>query len=177
MKYETKKEATRQWIGEWNAHPQWMIEKMIGENHDNWQNVTPVTFDVGDDVLCSYDENDLTEHGELYTIKEINTDDDTYMLEVGDLLVKVDRSDIEKEEERPIIPMWSVLWSMGEDLDHQWINENLEKIASCGIEIFEYDDGYNQMHFLGINGCGYDFYESHWIPLYEQRGLQWHSEN
>ena len=25
-----------------------------------------------------------------------------------------------------------------------------------------------------IDGAGYDFYESHWIPLYKARGLQWH---
>lgn len=24
---------------------------------------------------------------------------------------------------------------------------------------------------------GYDFYEAHWIPLYEARGLKWHKES
>lgn len=27
---------------------------------------------------------------------------------------------------------------------------------------------------IGIDGAGYDFYEAHWIPLYEARGLHWH---
>ena len=29
---------------------------------------------------------------------------------------------------------------------------------------------------LGVDGCGYDFYESHWIPLYKKIGLRWHDE-
>lgn len=31
-------------------------------------------------------------------------------------------------------------------------------------------------YFFGIDGCGYDFYEAHWLPLYNKRGLQWHDE-
>lgn len=30
--------------------------------------------------------------------------------------------------------------------------------------------------YIGIDGAGYDFYESHWIPLYTVRGLEYHSE-
>lgn len=26
----------------------------------------------------------------------------------------------------------------------------------------------------GIDGAGYNFYEAHWLPLYNARGLQWH---
>lgn len=28
--------------------------------------------------------------------------------------------------------------------------------------------------YLGIDGAGYDFYESHWIPLYKTLGYSWH---
>ena len=44
-------------------------------------------------------------------------------------------------------------------------------MADCGFRIYESEEfGY----FFGIDGAGYSFYEEHWIPLYKQRGLQWH---
>ena len=29
---------------------------------------------------------------------------------------------------------------------------------------------------LAVDGAGYDFYEAHWIPLYEWLGYEWHEE-
>ena len=31
-------------------------------------------------------------------------------------------------------------------------------------------------YIFGIDGAGYDFYEDHWIPLYKERGIQWHDK-
>ena len=28
-----------------------------------------------------------------------------------------------------------------------------------------------------MDGCGYDFYLEHWVPLYKARGLKWHDES
>lgn len=44
-------------------------------------------------------------------------------------------------------------------------------IPGPNVWAFETDDG---DVLLGINGAGYDFYESHWIPLYHALGLEWH---
>ena len=42
-----------------------------------------------------------------------------------------------------------------------------------GFRIYESEEfGY----FFGIDGAGYNFYDSHWIPLYDARGLKWHRE-
>ena len=30
--------------------------------------------------------------------------------------------------------------------------------------------------YLGVNGCGYCFYDSHWIPLYLELGYGWHKQ-
>ena len=44
-------------------------------------------------------------------------------------------------------------------------------MSNCGFRIYESEEfGY----FFGIDGAGYDFYESHWEPLYKARGLHWH---
>lgn len=46
-------------------------------------------------------------------------------------------------------------------------------MSEYGFRIFESGEfGY----WFGIDGAGYDFYKSHWIPLYKKRGLKWHDE-
>ena len=70
------------------------------------------------------------------------------------------------------LPVWGKMWAF-EEIDSHWLqdSENLKKMADCGFRIYEQEDfGY----IFGIDGAGYDFYEAHWIPLYNARGLQWH---
>ena len=70
------------------------------------------------------------------------------------------------------VPMWGTLWMMDDWTDERWIDENRELVANLGFTICEnYENGWI---LLGIDGAGYDFYEFHWIPLYEARGLKWH---
>ena len=69
--------------------------------------------------------------------------------------------------------MWGTMWSFGDGCDDWWLEEKngIELMSQCGFRIYESEEfGY----FFGIDGAGYDFYESHWIPLYKARGLQWH---
>ena len=75
-------------------------------------------------------------------------------------------------EEIPFIPMWGWVFAPNSSLDAEWIKRNASKIyEECGIIVYETDEiGV----FLGINGAGYDFYETHWLPLYRLRGLKWH---
>lgn len=50
-----------------------------------------------------------------------------------------------------------------------------QALAEAGVEfrIYEQEDF---EYIFGIDGCGYDFYEAHWIPLYEKRGFHWDDE-
>lgn len=85
--------------------------------------------------------------------------------------------EIEEDEDRfgPVgVPMWNTLWMADDWCDEDWIDHNRELVASCGFTIIENrEEGWL---LLGIDGAGYDFYEAHWIPLYEARGLRWHEE-
>ena len=56
-------------------------------------------------------------------------------------------------------------------LDEEWIRENIQTVEKCGFLVFDSEE---TGILLGIDGGGYDFYESHWTPLYQARGLQWH---
>lgn len=53
-----------------------------------------------------------------------------------------------------------------------WLSGRPELAAEAGFIVFESDyfDGY----LLGVDGAGYNFYEHHWLPLYEGCGILWH---
>ena len=70
-------------------------------------------------------------------------------------------------------PMWNTMWAFNDPLDAEWAEEHLEEIKKCGFRIYDSED-YGIV--IGINGAGYDFYEAHWIPLYDARGFHWHEE-
>lgn len=77
------------------------------------------------------------------------------------------------EEYGPVeIPMWGWFWMMSHSSDEKWLDENREAVADLGFTIIEnYDEGWL---LLGIDGAGYDFYDAHWLPLYDLRGMKWH---
>ena len=51
--------------------------------------------------------------------------------------------------------------------------ENIDDVEACGFLVYDSDE---TGILLGVDGCGYDFYSSHWIPLYKKRGLWWHDK-
>lgn len=76
------------------------------------------------------------------------------------------------------LPMWDTMWSFGDSIDNDWLNgefgvNGLKQMIDCGFRVYKSEDwGY----VFGIDGAGYDFFEAHWIPLYDARGLKWHRE-
>lgn len=110
----------------------------------------------------------------VYKDEEIKViEQNNEILTLDSTLMKVDYNEVEKEF-YGWLPMWSTLWTFSESLDEDWTLRNLDKVAECGFRIYQ-DDETGDV-YLGIDGAGYDFYEAHWEPLYEARGLQWHSE-
>lgn len=164
-----KKEACERWVDGFNAFPYSMIEKLCKHDIDSWHEVTEPS--VGDRVF-SYDAQiggEIIELGQgkgnidpLYKVALDNGEAGIFM-----------RDDFEVDNETGFLPMWGTLWQFGNGLDESWLENHLQEMSNCGFRIYEHDEwGY----FFGIDGAGYDFYEAHWIPLYVQRGLQWHDE-
>lgn len=77
------------------------------------------------------------------------------------------------EDHDRFLPTWGTVWTFNDLLDEEWAEKHIEEIAKCGFRIYRNDD---LGLFIGIDGGGYNFYEAHWIPLYELRGLKWHDE-
>ena len=94
------------------------------------------------------------------------------LIRSGDDISEFRIPDNSTEYDEPL-PAWDTMWSFDDISDIQWLDDikNRKAMAACGFRIYEQEDfGY----IFGIDGYGYDFYEAHWIPLYEARGLLWH---
>lgn len=161
-RFKTINEATEAWVREMNAYPQEMIKQLMEHHPDDWTEVTkPSKYDR----VYVYDE---CSEGEI-----IDVNDDTYTIELDNgTEIKCENNDFELDKDT-YLPMWGTMWSFGSSCDDWWLEEGngIELMSQCGFRIYESEEfGY----FFGIDGAGYDFYESHWIPLYKARGLQWH---
>lgn len=168
MLYDTIREAVHEWGREFNAVPRGIVEKLIkadGGACDAIREVTPPARG------CTVYVFDKDSYGEI--VQHIS--DDTYRIE----LYNGERIDISEDsfevEYDSYLPMWNTMWAFNDFCDNYWLeNGGLQIMADCGFRIYEQEDyGY----IFGIDGCGYDFYEEHWIPLYKARGLHWHKED
>lgn len=173
--YKTKKDAAYAWVQEFNAIPQSVIEKLeklnMYEVGEEMTEITPPTINDrvsiwggdynGEGEVVGHSKNDDGEM--IYTIVP---DEDTS--------VKIHLSTDEFEVIRyDGLPMWGTMWQFSNGCDNWWLENHLQEMADCGFRIYEQEDF---EHVFGIDGCGYDFYEAHWIPLYEKRGFHWDDE-
>jgi len=70
-------------------------------------------------------------------------------------------------------PMWSWIFTSRNEFMQQKILDNIDEIQSLGFGIIHEIDLEDGIHFhtsLFFKGCGYDFYEAHWIPLFDLFG-------
>jgi hypothetical protein len=160
----TKKEACEQWVNGFNAIPHVLIKRAYIKNIDDITEITPSS--VGN-YIYSFNHS---EYGEI--IEKLSNGN--IKAEINDEVVEIEEEDFEVQRD-DFLPMWGTMWQFGDSCDKWWLEENggLQIMANCGFRIYKTDDiGY----IFGIDGAGYDFYEEHWIPLYEARGLLWHDK-
>lgn len=161
----TIREATEEWVREMNAIPQGMIEKLMSIGDDDIHEVTEPA--VGDRVYCY---QPLSEH--CGVIEDIYEDGRYHIQLDNDSWTDAERDDFEVERDGGL-PMWGTMWTFGDSADDWWLEEDdgIKLMSECGFRVYESEDfGF----IFGIDGAGYDFYESHWVPLYKARGLRWH---
>ena len=66
---------------------------------------------------------------------------------------------------------WGWMYSPDDACDERWIESNIDKVERCGFLVYQSEE-FDIL--LGICGCGYDFIQEHWLPLYKIRGMNWH---
>ena len=180
MKYKTIKEAAHEWVETFNAIPMSAIRK-INEydlERTGTETIVEITPPAKGDSIYVFSGEYAGKTGEI--IKTNKEEDLLYEVEFDsdpNNVYTVDSNSFEVTRYDPL-PMWGTMWALTDPVDVEWatgtyLGPNLKKIAECGFRIYESEDfGI----LLGIDGAGYDFYESHWIPLYKARGLHWHEE-
>ena len=154
----TKRVACEQWVAESNAFSLWMVEKLAGEGLEGISKLTPI---VEDDYVTYFKD------WGTYTVKSVDREEGTLVLISDDEEeVVADLNEVEKVDD-DYFPMWNTLWEFP-NIDE----DDAELVAKCGFEMYELtEDG---TILIGINGCGYSFYEAHWLPLYDAKGMCWH---
>ena len=174
MRFDTIREAAEAWVQSFNAIPQAVIEKLMSIDFDEVNEITPPRS--GDRVWIGRG-NHLGEYGEI--VKRSPSDENMYIITLDrwNKRIRLNKDDFEVQRDG-ILPMWGTMWSFSDSIDDEWIDgqylgSHLQEMADCGFRIYEQEDF---GHVFGIDGCGYDFYEAHWIPLYKARGLKWHRQ-
>jgi hypothetical protein len=171
MKLEFK-DAVRQWVGEFNAIPQALIEKAYNFDEIYEMELTPIPKKYECDTCSEEFDKDFFENeaGETSdgdklcpSCLEGNEESDAYIVE------EEDYDSVEYG-----LPMWGTMWTFSSSLDSDWALNHLDIMADLGFKVYESDE---LGVFFGINGAGYDFYEAHWNELYKARGLRWHRED
>lgn len=167
----TVSDAAHRWVAEFNAIQQGMISKLMQNDPDEWSEVTApksgdrvYVYDVPEELDTLEHSGEITGHDEESELYCVELDNGKLVsVEAGDFEVQYDDA----------LPMWGMMWSFGDSADDYWLEEmgGIRIMSECGFRIYWNEEfGY----FFGIDGCGYDFYEAHWLPLYKARGLQWH---
>lgn len=152
MKFDTIRDATIHWVRRFNAIPVELIKKAYGDSgFDEFVELTPTKY------YCRNCHAEFTEYEET-----------------GDYCPLCGSDDYEEVEVQDYLPMCGWMWTFEEKIDEDWARDNLQDLAKCGFRVYESDE---LGIVLGIDGIDYDFYESHWIPLYRARGLKWHKED
>lgn len=171
MSKMTLKEAVELWVNrDMIAIPMTVVEKLQQfSDYADIEEVTPIT---------KYSKVWSSEYQELGEVSEVILNDDKELIATVDFengeTHDVPIEDLSPEEDSSL-PMWSTMWAFSDPCNSNWIDDedNQRKMAECGFRIYESEDyGY----IFGIDGAGYSFYDSHWLPLYKARGLHWHNE-
>lgn len=172
----TVREAAAMWVREMDHIDQIMIAKLMSYEPEDWHEVT--TPARGDRVyVYELPEGGTTHEGEIANALE---GADVWLINLDDgIAVEVAEEDFEVERDDGL-PMWGTMFSFRDSADIDWLeggygiwedNEGIKALSRCGFRVYESEEfGY----FFGVDGAGYDFYSSHWCPLYRARGLQWH---
>ena len=172
MKFDTIKEACQLWVErDMNQVPRSVVEKL--QVQSNYNDITEITPPGKCDSISIFSGDYAGEDGEIVR----NVGDDEYIVQLDSdeypdpVTVFSDEFDVVRDDG---LPMWGTMWALNDRCDIEWLEGNLHAVADCGFRIYESED---YEYLIGIDGAGYDFYESHWLPLYKARGLHWHKEN
>lgn len=166
MERMTIKEAAEYWV---HAYMAPIDTSLVSELEPD-----EITLPLIGSSVYLYESIEGQSEGEITEISLDKNGDMCYKINLGyDKTVTLHSDDFTLDS-CSIMPMWGTMWSFKDICDIGWIEskEGLQALSDCGFRVYRTDNDY----YFGIDGCGYDFYEDHWIPLYKARGIRWHDD-
>lgn len=154
---------TMRWVNELDAIPTALVAKLMRAYEDEVEEVT-VPHIYSDVEICG-GEHDGEAGYIKKRIRDIDGNVDNYIVEtnMGDQ-IRVTGADFDLIDQNDVLPMWGYMWSPHHSADAEWILQHLDIVCDCGFRVYIQED---LEVLLGIDGCGYDFFEAHWVPLYK----------
>lgn len=160
----TRREAAEEWVHGFDAIPTDMIERLRKHDPAEWHELTRPA--VGDRAYAC----NVSGAGEIIKVNSSARRCKIKLDSGGTVWCDEDQVEVSYDG---WMPMWGTMWAFDSVCDEHWLEEmdGIALMSKCGFRVYEHDEwGY----FFGIDGAGYDFYEQHWLPLYNARGLKWH---
>lgn len=157
-----KMDCVKRMVNEFNMVSESLLERAFKDNIDDWTELTKyaegdrVCFDGGYAEVKKID----IRNNVVYILPE--DEDEELELDINEPYQEFDSC----------FPMWGTLFNPNDSFVSDWIEEHLFETSNCGFRIFQ-DEQTGEI-YLGVEGAGYDFYEAHWVKLYDAMGLQWH---
>lgn len=135
----TVREAAEEWVREFNAIPQSMIDKLMKLDFEDWHEVTTPSYGcrvyVPSSILPdSY--NGEEDEGEVISYDE---ESELYCIELDDgFKVSLEEGDFEVVRDDSL-PMWGTMWSFGDSADDYWLSDmdGIGVMSRCGFRIYE----------------------------------------
>lgn len=169
--YKTIGECARLWVDGFDTIDSGMIEKLADLEEVTLPSLSDRVYVYDMPVGIETDER----YGEIVGIEtdEGEQDNAAYDIELDDGTRVTVSDDCFEVDNDSLLPMWSTMWQFHDPCDTYWIEKQngIEALSQCGFRVY-YSEQFG--YFFGIDGCGYDFYLAHFIPLYRARGLKWH---
>jgi hypothetical protein len=70
------------------------------------------------------------------------------------------------DSDEPLYPMWGTVFHINDAFLASWVRKNSWRLhEECSLYFFDDLEDF-EGPLLFVVGAGYDFYESHWIPLF-----------
>ena len=139
IKEMTINDATHKWVGEFNAIPQGMIERLMRAAPDEWEELTLPRAGSRVHVFDLPDSCDTREH--LGEIVAYAADLDKYRVDLDggpSILVEPDNLEVVDED---TLPMWGTMWSFGDSCDNYWLEyaDGIRVMSDCGFRIYRHE--------------------------------------
>jgi len=171
---DTLRRDTQAWIDTFHAYPRRLIERAYFPDGEDSPSDACVQL-TGLQSVCTQCNTPFDIHSRLYALtqryptRSWNRDTLLPHLRCSTCHAKGTLTSNPGNTYGGILPAWGTLWTFGEACDATWAHQHLDCFERLHLVAYEADE---LGLLFGVDGAGYDFLASHFIPLYRARFLQ-----